>query len=270
MPLLFKALAFLQRDLLLEFSYPLAFAWRWGGVLFSLVTFYFLGSLISPAASPYLAPYGGNYFAFVVIGLALTSFQGVALNSLSQGILYGMYTGTLEAMLMTPTSLPTVIFSSVLWHFLSASVEIFLYLAMGLLLFGLSLSQTNVPATLVLFGLTVFAFLPLGILSASFILLFKRGDPLTMAIGQLSILLGGAYYPLTVLPEWLQVVAQVLPFTHALEGLRQAVLNGQGLPRLASEITVLFGFGAALFPFSLWVFSRAVSQAKRLGTLGQF
>lgn len=265
-----KPVAFLWRDLTQELSYPLAFAWHWGGVLISLVTFFFLGHLISPAASPYLTPYGGNYFAFVVVGLALTSFQGVALSSLSSSILYGMYTGTLEAMLMTPTSLRTIIFSSVLWRFISATFEIFLYLALGLLVFGLSVGQANVLATLVLISLTILALLPLGILSASFIILFKRGDPLTGLIGQVSILLGGVYYPVAVLPGWLQQLAQLLPFTHALEGLRRAVLNGQGLTQLTWEIAILTGFAAALFPFSLWVFTKAVRQAKRLGTLCQF
>jgi ABC-2 type transport system permease protein len=89
-------------------------------------------------------------------------------------------------------------------------------------------------------------------------------------VGHLSVLLGGVYFPLQVLPFWLQNVAQFLPFTHALEGLRQAVLNGKGLTQLTTQLDILFTFAVVLLPLSLAAFAWAVGQAKRLGTLSQF
>jgi hypothetical protein len=90
-----KVSAFVIRDFLEEMSYPLTFVMRWGGILFKLLTFYFLGKLVGEAVLPQLAPYGNSYFPFVMIGLALASFQSVALTAISRNILYGMYTGTL-------------------------------------------------------------------------------------------------------------------------------------------------------------------------------
>jgi ABC-2 type transport system permease protein len=89
-------------------------------------------------------------------------------------------------------------------------------------------------------------------------------------VGHLSALLAGVYFPLSVLPGWLQTVSFFLPFTHALEGLRQAVLNGRGLLELGTQVAVLGIFAAVLLPLSLAVFSYAIHQAKRLGTLSQF
>jgi ABC-2 type transport system permease protein len=265
-----KVWAFCHRDFLWDVSYPFNFAWRFASILFNLVTFYFLGQLIAGGASPYLATYGGLYFPFVMVGLALSSFQGVALISISQTISYGMYTGTLEAMLVTPTGLSTIVFASVLYPFVSALLEIAVYLLCSAIFFGMPLSQANLPAAALLLALTLLAHLPLGILSAGFLLIFKRGDPVTMLMGHLSGLVAGVYFPLQVLPGWLQTVAQFLPFTHALEGLRQAVLNGRGLAGLSSQITVLGLFALILTPISLALFAWAVRQAKRLGTLSQF
>ena len=66
------------------------------------------------------------------------------------------------------------------------------------------------------------------------------------------------------------MVSFFLPFTHALEGLRQAVLNGRTVMELSTQVMVLSIFAAILLPLSLAVFSFAVHQAKRLGTLSQF
>jgi ABC-2 type transport system permease protein len=265
-----KVSAFFIRDFLEDMSYPMSLITRWGSILFKLVTFYFLGKLVGEAVLPQLSPYGNSYFPFVMIGLALASFQGVALTAISSKVLYGMYTGTLEAMLVTRTSLSTIVFASMLYQFLSALLEILLYLGFSFLFFGVSLGQANLPAIAVLLALALLSHLPIGILSAGFILIFKRGDPVTLILAQISVLLGGVYFPLQILPHWVRIVAQFLPFTHALEGLRQAVLNGKGLGELGAQIAILSAFAAVLMPLSLAFFAWTVRQAKRLGTLSQF
>lgn len=265
-----KLAAFLRRDFLEEISYPMGFIWRVGTILFRLLTFFFLARLVEGAALPQLTPYGGQYFPFVMLGLALVSFQGVALTAISHNVLVGMYTGTLEAMLVTPTSLSTIVFASMLYQFCSALVEILIYLAFSIWLFSLALGQANLPATALLLLLTLLAHLPLGILAAAFTLVFKQGDPVTSILGSISGLLGGVYFPLTILPGWVQLISRCLPFTYALEGLRQAVLNGRSIPQLAHPILILTAFAVVLLPLSLAVFAWAVRQAKRLGTLSQF
>ena len=268
--LLRKVSAFFIRDFLEELSYPLTFFWRTGSIFFRLVAFYFLGQLIGEAASTPLSPYGGGYFPFVMLGLALASFQDVALTSISRNINYGMYSGTLEVMLVTPTSLSTIVFSSVLYQFFSALLESFLYIGFSVWVFKISLGQANLPATAVLLVLALLAHLPLGIMSAGFLLVFKRGDPITLMLGHFSVLLGGVYFPTQVFPEWLRQVSLFIPFTHALEGLRQAVLNGWGLTQLGTQILILGAFAVVLLPLSLATFAWAVRQAKRLGTLSQY
>lgn len=265
-----KMSAFFIRDFLEEMSYPLNFVMRWGGIFLKLVTFYFLGKLVAGAVLPQLAPYGGSYFPFVMLGLALASFQGVALTATSFNVLLGMHSGTLEAMLVTPTSLSTIVFASTLYQFLTALLEILLYLGFSFLFFGVSLGQANLPATAVLLVLALLSHLPIGILSAGFMLIFKRDDPITATLGQVAGLLGGVYFPVQVLPQWVQTVAQCLPFTHALEGLRQAVLNGKGLGELATQVAILSAFAVVLLPLSLAFFAWTVRQAKRLGTLSQY
>ena len=265
-----KLSAFLVRDFLEEISYPISLLWRVGAILFRLLTFYFMARLVEGAVLPQLTPYGGQYFPFVMLGLALAGFQGVALSAISFNILRGMYTGTLEAMLATPTSLSTIVFASMIYQFCSALVEVVIYLAFGFWFFGVALGQADPAATVLILILTLLAHLPLGILAAAFILIFKQGDPVTAILGSVSGLLGGVYFPVAILPDWVQIISRFLPFTYSLEALRQAVLNGQGIAQLSHQIFILTGFAVVLLPLSLAVFAWAVRQAKRLGTLSQF
>ncbi|HDN80506.1 MAG TPA: ABC transporter ATP-binding protein/permease [Chloroflexi bacterium] len=265
-----KALLFLRRDFLIQLSYRFAFILQLFGILFSTASFYFIAKLFGSATAPYLSNYGGDYFSFVLIGIAFVGYQGVALHSFSDAIRTGQVTGTLEAMLVTPTRLSTLLLSSSLWNFVLTSLRVVIYLLMGIFLFGANLRQANVLAALVILGLSIPAFSALGILSASFIMVFKRGDPINFLISSLSVLLGGVYYPVAVLPQWLQILARILPITYSLEAMRRALLLGDSLITLMGEIAALIAFAAVLWPLSLLAFHYAVRQAKRDGSLAQY
>jgi ABC-2 type transport system permease protein len=118
--------------------------------------------------------------------------------------------------------------------------------------------------------LTVVALSSIGILSASFIMVFKRGNPINFLIGSLSTLLSGVYYPVTVLPAWLQVAARFFPLTYSLEAMRRAVLTGAPLSALLREVLLLAAFAILLLPLGLLAFRYAVRQARRDGSLAQF
>lgn len=173
-----KAWAFVQRDFLEETSYRLSFALQMAGMVFSVLTFFFVSRLFGDAAAPYLESYGGDYFSFVLIGLAFSRYVGVSLNSFSAMITRAQTTGTLEALFLTETNTEVIILGSSLYRFIWVSFSVSLYLAMGALL-GADLRQANVLAGIIVLILTVVCFSAFGILSASFVVLFKRGDPVT-------------------------------------------------------------------------------------------
>ncbi len=86
----------------------------------------------------------------------------------------------------------------------------------------------------------------------------------------LSALLGGLYYPVSVLPDWLQYVSYLLPVTYALEGMRLALLKGQSLYELLPNIIALVVFSCIMIPLSIIIFGYAVRRAKREGSLTQY
>ncbi len=265
-----KPLLFFRRDLKTQMRYRLSFLLQVLGILFSSASFYFVAQLLGTQAAPVLSGYGGDYFSFVLIGIAFVGYQGVALHTFSGVIRSAQSLGTLEAMLVTPTALPMVLFSSSLWNFAYTSLRVGVYLLAGVTVFGADLGQANLVAGVLVLGLTVLTLSSIGILSACFIMVFKRGSPINFLIGSLSSLLAGVYYPVEVLPGWLQGVARFFPLTYSLEAMRRALLQGEGVVALAAEIGALAAFAALLLPLGLVAFRYAVRQAKRDGSLTHF
>ncbi len=262
--------AFLKRDFYIETSYRFAFVAALGGIVFNILIFYFLSEFVGEAAVPYLSVYNGDYFSFVLVGIALGNYVGVGLNSFAQSLRLAQTTGTLEAMLMTPTSLPAIITGSAMWSYVFATGRVLAYLLLGVLLAGVSFSGANYGAALLGLGLAIIAFASMGIIAASIIMVIKRGDPVTGLLAGLTNLLGGIYYPVEVLPEWLQKIASLLPITYALRIMRGALLNGATWSELAWDFAILALFCVVLFPLALVSFRTAVQRARQDGTLAHY
>jgi ABC-2 type transport system permease protein len=178
--------------------------------------------------------------------------------------------GTLEAMLITPTRLSTILLASSVWSFAFTSSQVLVYLLLGALIFGVNLSSANLGAAVVVQVLTILALSGIGVLSASFITVFKQGDPIQFLFGSVSTLLGGVLYPITVLPHWLQPISYLIPLTYSLSAMRRAILLGDGLSALRADLLPLALFTAVLLPLSFVAFRYAVRRAKIEGSLTQY
>lgn len=264
-----KFIAFLRRDWQTETRYRMSFVMQAFGIVFGVVTFFYLGRLVGDSAAPYLARYGGDYFSFVLIGIALDSYLTTGLTSFVGRLREAQSAGTLEAMLMTPTQPALLIVLSALWDFAWTTIQVVFYLVFGMFL-GLSLSCANFPAAFFVLVLAIVPFVALGILAASIILITKRGDPLTWMIGSLFTLFGGVMFPVTLLPLWLQPVANIFPTTIALDAMRLALLQGAAFDVLAPDLVVLLLMALVLVPLSLFGFRAALDIARREGSLTQF
>jgi ABC-2 type transport system permease protein len=263
-------LAFIKRDVSLEISYRLSFIMQLGGILFSVAIFYFMAKLFGTAVAPQLADYGGDYFSFVLIGLAFTGFLGLSLSSFAASIREGQMMGTLEIMLLSPTRLSAILLSSSLWAYILTTLRVVIYLLFGAFIFGASLGQANIPAAILVMLLSIASFSGIGIMSAAVVLLIKKGDPVAWLLGGASSLLAGVYYPISVLPDWLAPVSRVLPLTYALDAMRLAMLQGYSIYELRFDILVLSGFTIVLTPLAFLVFKKALKRAKIEGSLIQY
>ena len=164
----------------------------------------------------------------------------------------------------------SVIISMAFWNFLFASISMLIYLFFGVFFFGVDLTSANIPAVILILVMTIISFSSIGIISASFVMIFKKGDPVTWLISLFSAFFGGVYFPVAILPKTLQIVSHLLPMTYALRALRYALLRGYAFNKFAYDMGVLLIFCIVFFPLSLLIFKYAVKKAKIKGSLAHY
>src|SRR5688500_12411462 len=273
-PLLFlrRIWAFIVRDWRLQLSYRMQFFLRVLSILIVVTTLFFISKIFTGYTDPRFAQWGDPLAAWLT-GLAVLSYFMTGFSSLANAIRQEQVQGTLESVLMTPISVPTVIVASSAWDFVQATFFSSLYLLFGWLFFDVHF-RGNFLLALAFLLLTTVVLSCLGILSASFAMVFKRGDPFGVFLGAGSALFSGVFFPTQLLKTYagpkLGNISLILPTTHGLQGIRQVLIEGHGLAAVTQPLFTLLGFLVVLLPFSLWVFGRAVRRAKREGSLIQY
>jgi ABC-2 type transport system permease protein len=262
-----KIAAFFLRDFGIARGYRSAMLLEIVEALLGAATFYYLSRFVESPELSRALPRGSNYFAFALVGFAFLDYLGVALNAFDASLEEARQNRTLEALLVTQTPLPVILIGSAVYPFVALALRTCVYLAWGALLFGFSLHAANWLGAVVILLASILAFAGLGIISASYSILFKRGNPAKWLVLGLSGLVGGMMYPVSVLPPPLQVVARLIPVTYSLEGMRSALLAGSGWMDLWPSIFALIVFAAVLLPLSFAVFAWALRRTRITGTL---
>ncbi len=259
--------AFAVRDARIQASLKMGLFISASSALLALVPFFFIANMIGAGASSVLAAYGGDYFAFVLLGLAAGRYMNAAVAGFAGRIRSEQQEGTLEAMLSSPISLSAFLAGSLVWELVWTTAEVGLYLVIGQFVFSAHLGNANLLSLMVVLVLGLACLSALGLLSACGVLIYKEADPIGWGLSGIMRLLGGVYFPVSLLPSHLQAAAAFLPLTHFLEGLRQAVLQGRTLAELKPTLLLLLGLALILWPLGGAAFSAALRHLKRAGTL---
>lgn len=265
-----KVLAFLKKDLAYESSYKFSFAVNLFAIFTGILSYYFIDKLFGHRMVGHLQEFGVNYFSYVLLSTALFGYIGVGVGSFSQRIQSEQFQGTLEAILLSPTKISVILFSLATWNLFWASLNLVIYVLLGTFLFKITFSNINILAALVTLVLTIASFSGLGIISAGFILIFKRGNPLDWIISNVEGLISGIYFPITILPGWLQFLAKFFPITYSIRATELSVYRGFGLWQLRKEIGFLLLFSLVLLPLSLYFFKYSLIKARKDGSLMKY
>ncbi|MGH8934915.1 MAG: ABC transporter permease [Acidimicrobiia bacterium] len=257
-----------RRDLVIELSYHFQLALRVVSALLTMTTFFYVSRLVG--TPPELASYRGGYFDFALVGMVVTTFSLLGLSTFNRKIIDEQRSGTFEILLASPARLGHLLLGSLVVPLALTTLDVAIYLVVGIGLLGAGFPATRILLALPLLGLTLGVYCAFGILSAAFILLTKRGDPFSALLIQASNLLAGTLFPISLLPGPLQALARLIPTFWGLQGIRSALLTSTSPADLLDELAALLVFNALLLPLSLWAFGRAVRFCRVAGTLGDY
>jgi ABC-2 type transport system permease protein len=140
------------------------------------------------------------------------------------------------------------------------------------LMIDLPFQWSQLPGFLIILAVSSVAFIGLGLIAATLpVMSPERGAEATNILQGVLLLISGVYYPVNVLPQWIQPLALISPATYALRASRQLIgLEGSGPATFAGilpDLLRLLLLGMILVPLGLWVFGRAEKWAKRNGKL---
>ena len=204
----------------------------------------------------------------LLIGAVIWSYLGVIFEVLTETVAWERWEGTIEYTFMAPLSravhLGGVGLFAVLYGVLRTAI-VFVAVA---LFFGLHFDQANFTCALVLLAVASVSFAGLGILTAVLPLISpEKGAQLGFIAQGLLLVVSGVYYPVSIMPGWMQWLSTVSPATYALRGIRAAILDGAGLRSEWRDIWPLLVLGAVAVPLGLAVFKAGERYAKRNGKL---
>lgn len=262
--------ALFVRDYKTNASYRFAVVLRVVSIIFYLAIFYYISQLLNqPKAEP-LRPFNSDYFAFVLIGLAINSFMTIGFSIYAEAIRTEQLVGTFEAIFSSQVKLTAYLIGSVAWPFLHSLAIALIYLAAGQFLFqaGLNFSQFGLIA--LIFLLTFICFSAIGIILAAVIVVVKQGEPLIALFAMLNTILGGVYFPVSFMPELWQKIAWVLPMTHSLRALRSIMIGGANFSSVWTDLRILLAIALALMPLAYYIFLAALNHARKSGSLGHY
>src|SRR3954467_15907739 len=204
----------------------------------------------------------------LLVGAVIWAYLGIIFEILTETVAWERWEGTIEYTFMAPLSRPVHLFGMGLFAIVYGVVRAILLFGVVAAFFSLHLPNANYVAALVVLVVASISFIGIGMMTAVLPLISPEKGMQLGFVGQGMLLVAsGVYYPVTVLPEWMQWLAKISPATYALRGCRAAIIDGAGVTDLWSEIWALLVIGAVSVPLGLWTFRTGERYAKKHGKL---
>lgn len=260
------ALAFAARSVATRLSYRTQLSLGLASTALSVIVLLFIGRVVACAGGGFEERYGMSYTTFALVGVVVHGAASVGLGAFRSSLRREQLQGTLEQLLASRGPCTALVA-------LSGAGDVLCSCAGGAALVvvcsrfaGLSIG-VSVPLVAAVF-LYVVAMCGLGLASAGVVLVSKEGEPVSWAFGTLSALAGGVYFPVDLLPPWLERVSLALPTTHVLAVVRASVSRDVQVARYSMLFLAISAVAAAAC--GLLVLRWGLARARRLGTLGEY
>jgi ABC-2 type transport system permease protein len=204
----------------------------------------------------------------LLVGAVVWAYLGIIFEILTETVAWERWEGTIEYTFMAPLSRPIHLFGMGLFAIVYGVIRAIMLFAVVALFFHLELANANFAAALVVLVVASISFIGIGMMTAVLPLISpEKGTQLGFVAQGILLVVSGVYYPVSVLPEWMQWLAKISPATYALDGIRDAILNGAGISAMWPDIWPLIIIGVVSVPLGLEVFRRGERYAKRHGKL---
>jgi ABC-2 type transport system permease protein len=205
----------------------------------------------------------------LLIGAVVWAYLGILFEFLMETVAWERWEGTIEYTFMAPLSRAMHLAGQGVFAILYGLLRaVFLFCVCAFLFFDLSMPSAKFFPAFVVLVVASISFIGIGMMMSVLPLISpEKGTQLGFVAQGTLLVVSGVYYPVSVLPEWMQWIAKVSPATYALDGIRSAILDGQGMSAMWDDLWPLLVIGVISIPAGLFVFRMGEQYAKRHGKL---
>ena len=204
----------------------------------------------------------------LLIGAVIWSYLGIVFEFMTETVAWERWEGTIEYTFMAPLSRPVHLFGIGVFSILYGVVRTAVLFVVVAAFFGLHMPVANFVAAIVVLAVSSVSFIGVGTMTAVLPLISpEKGAQLGYIAQGTLLVISGVYYPVSVLPTWMEWLATISPATYTLRGIRHAILDGAGVGAVWGDIWPLIVIGIVAAPLGVWVFKRGETHAKKHGKL---
>jgi ABC-2 type transport system permease protein len=204
----------------------------------------------------------------LLIGAVIWSYLGIIFEILTETVQWERWEGTIEYTFMAPLSRAVHLVGMGLFAVGYGVVRATIVFVVIASFFGLNMPDANFVSAIVLLAIASVSFIGIGMMTAVLPLISpEKGTQVGYIAQGLMLVVSGVYYPVSVLPTWMEWISKISPATYALRGIRDAILEGKGLTTLWGDIWPLIVIGLVSIPLGLEIFRRGERYAKQHGKL---
>ena len=205
---------------------------------------------------------------YLLIGTLVWRFLASIFNNISEMIAWERWEGTIEYTFMAPVRRFNQMIGQTIFAILYSLIFTVIIGVVVAAFFDLDFGNADFTSATIILLVGSLSFVGIGVVASILPLLYpERGAQMTNIVQAFFLLVSGIYYPISVLPEWLQVLARISPATYVLEGMRSALLPGTVDKSPMSFVPPLLLMGVVMLPLGIYLFQRAERYTKRTGKL---
>jgi ABC-2 type transport system permease protein len=202
----------------------------------------------------------------LLVGGVIWAFLGIIFEIVTETVAWERWEGTIEYTFMAPVSRPVHLVGMGIYAVLYGMVRAAAVFVAVVAFIDLHVPHANYAAAISLLAIASVSFIGVGMMTAVLPLISpEKGTQLGFVAQGLMLVVSGVYYPVSVLPGWMQWISKISPATYALRGCRNSILYGAGLAW--ADVWPLLVIGFFSIPLGLLIFRAGERYAKQNGKL---
>lgn len=213
-----------------------------------------------------------HYTLFMVLGSLVWLLSVTIMWDFGMWIREEQQMGTLEQILLTPVNIFELLLGSSLWALINSVIQFVVALIIAGIIFNFLdlLFTPGLVLCLVYLALGVFPLTGFALLIGSLIVRIKEAEAVIRLLQPIIAFLVGIFYPITLMPYFVRLIAMLIPLTITLHDTRAILMNLDYLFNPYLDIFILLIYCAIWPTIGFYTFHYVERKAKKEGMLGGY